>query len=155
MHEHPFYFLSPANAMSYMKGADLSSDRENLTIVPDDLLLNPGTIPVFTIRDPQLTVSSTYRLIEGPYGQRQRAFHDAGTSGRMTRQLYDWFVAHGIKPVIVDADDYMTDKSYVRDLCSAIRLDPEQALFSWQQGTEEEMNNLPWMFQAAHVGLRL
>lgn len=63
-----------------------------------------------------------------------------------SRMLYDWYAksgpSHGIEPIIVDADDYMSDKTYVKALCERVGLDPEAVIYSWPKASEEELNSM-------------
>ncbi|CAK4021973.1 Hypothetical predicted protein [Lecanosticta acicola] len=55
------------------------------------------------------------------------------------RDLYDFYKANGIRPIVVDADDYMTGGAFVRHLCSKRPgLHPELAVISWPKTTEKE-----------------
>lgn len=60
-----------------------------------------------------------------------------------SRKLYDWYLSHGIEPLVADADDYMTRPGYVAALCSAIGLDPKRVSVSWPKATEEERSRMP------------
>ena len=55
-----------------------------------------------------------------------------------TRLLYNFFSAHGIEPVLIDADDLMTDREFVGRFCVRLGLDPEATIFSWPKITEKE-----------------
>lgn len=52
--------------------------------------------------------------------------------------MYDWFVAQGVKPVVADADDYMTSADFCTRLGERLGLDPASVAVSWPRTTEEE-----------------
>ena len=56
--------------------------------------------------------------------------------------MYDWYVAHGFHPVIIDADDYMTSRDFMRKLCKKTGLDAERVMYSWPKATEKEVREI-------------
>ena len=113
---------------------------ENLSLVPDVLLLRPGTIPLISIRDPRLSVPSAYRVLERmnlPHGG-SRAFFLTTTCNVWNCVLYDFYKSHGVEPVVVDADDYMTSETFVRSLCVRLGLNPSEVRFEWDAATSEQ-----------------
>ena len=115
-------------------------EGENFTMIPDSLLFRPGTVPIFTLRDPRLVVPSAYRVL-----QAMGLSHGAGRNNYLmvtchiwNRVLYDYYVSHGVKPIVVAADDYMTSEDFVRHICSQVGLDPAKAYLSWPALTQEE-----------------
>ncbi len=135
MHNHIFFPVTAENLSNHMKYAERKESPPglNFTMIPEDLLLHSDTVPIFTIRDPRLVVPSTLEVL-----QRMNLPHGGGrpnyfmvTCGIWNRMLYDYYVTHGIQPIVVDADDYMTSEDFVRELCTKIGLDPAQAYFSW------------------------
>ena len=52
--------------------------------------------------------------------------------------LYNHYKANGIDPIIVDADDYMTDKAFVRNLCSKLGINAAKVKFEWDAVTAEQ-----------------
>ncbi|KAK8004539.1 protein-S-isoprenylcysteine O-methyltransferase [Apiospora arundinis] len=112
--------------------------------IPDDLLFAPGTLPVLTIRDPRLTVSSTYRVLAAmglPHGSGRPNFL-ISTSTLWIRRLYEAYRSRGIEPVVVDADDLMTSPEFARHVCAKLGLDPESACLSWEATSAEEKAKL-------------
>lgn len=143
IHSHPFFPVLPDKVLDYM-GAHASEEchlrNENFTLVPDSLLLHPGTIPLISIRDPRLTVPSTYRVLERmnlPNGG-SRAFFLVTTCNIWNCVLYNYYKSHGIDPIIVDADDYMTAETFVRSLASKLGLDPAKVTFEWDAVTDRQ-----------------
>jgi hypothetical protein len=113
---------------------------ENFSLVPDSLLLRPGTIPLISIRDPRLCVPSAYRVLERmnlPHAG-SRSFFLVTTCNMWNCVLYNFYKAHGIDPVVVDADDYMTSEAFVQSLCVRLGLDPSQVRFEWDAATSEQ-----------------
>jgi hypothetical protein len=116
---------------------------ENFSLVPDTLLLRPGTIPLISIRDPRLCVPSAYRVLERmdlPHAG-SRAFFLVTTCNVWNCVLYNFHKSHGIEPVVVDADDYMTSESFVRSLCARLGLDPSKVRFEWDAVTSQQEGN--------------
>lgn len=56
--------------------------------------------------------------------------------------MYDWYLEKGVEPVIVDADDYMTSREFMRQLAVRIGLDPDHVVFNWPKATEQELLNI-------------
>lgn len=113
---------------------------ENFSLVSDSLLLRPGTIPLISIRDPRLSVPSAYRVLERmnlPHAG-SRPFFLTTTCNVWNCVLYNFYKSHGIEPVVVDADDYMTSKTFVRSLCVRLGLDPFKVQFEWDAATSEQ-----------------
>lgn len=52
--------------------------------------------------------------------------------------LYNFYKSHGVEPVVVDADDYMTSEAFVRSLCVRLGLDPTKVKFEWDAATGEQ-----------------
>lgn len=113
---------------------------ENFSLVPDSLLLRPGTVPLISIRDPRLCIPSAYRVLARmnlPHAG-SRAFFLITTCNVFNCVLYNFYRSHGIEPVVVDADDYMTSETFVRSLCVRLGLDPLKVRFEWDAVTSEQ-----------------
>ena len=144
VHSHPFYPVLPDKMLEYvdlLASSELCHLRsENFSLVPDSLLLRPGTIPLISIRDPRLCVPSAYRVLERmnlPHAG-SRSFFLVTTCNVWNCVLYNFYKAHGIDPVVVDADDYMTSEAFVQSLCVRLGLDPSQVRFEWDAATSEQ-----------------
>lgn len=143
LHTHACLPLSPDRVLDYMTApTSEGASGDNCTLLPDNLLLHPGTVPVFTIRHPRLVVPSAHRAM-------QKIVADAGKPNTFllaccvwTRWLYDFYVSHGIKPLVLDADDYMTSEDLVRGICTRAGLNPKEAVFSWSTVSDEEKETL-------------
>lgn len=139
MHTHPFFVLSPDRLLaSVTSPGALQGDGRNISLLPETLLLHPGTIPLFTIRHPILLVPSSIRGIKKAGTGRKRAAFMIGSDIGFSRDMYDWFVARGVEPVVADADDYMTSPDFSLRLGERIGLDPAQVAVSWPKTTEDE-----------------
>nr|POF02578.1 hypothetical protein CFP56_58210 [Quercus suber] len=159
MHTHAFFPIAPERMLEFIRliseKRDPSFAGENITMMPTDLLLRPGTIPIFTIRDPRLAVPSSYRTMQKmgiPRGG-ERANYLITTSNIWNRVIYDFYAHHGVQPLVLDADDYMTSEDFVRRVCEKAGLDPAQAHFSWPAATEAEMKQTHPMHYASQSTL--
>ncbi|KAK8067532.1 hypothetical protein PG996_006644 [Apiospora saccharicola] len=115
LQDHPFSTVAPDEVLNLIHNpspteTELLANSGLATLLPDDLLFAPGTVPVLTIRDPRLAVPSAYRVL-GAMGLA----HGSGrpnflisTSTLWARRLYEACRARGLEPVVVDADDLMT-----------------------------------------------
>ena len=59
-----------------------------------------------------------------------------------SRMLYDFYVSNDITPVVLDADDYLSDNAYVKAACDKLGLDQSRATFSWPAITEREKSEM-------------
>ena len=142
-HTHSCLPLSPDRVLKYMTAPSSSgAGGDNPTLIPDSLLLQAGTVPILTIRHPRLVVPSAYRAM-------QKIVAGAGKPNAFllaccvwTRWLYDFYITHGVQPLIVDADDYMTSEDFVRKLCGRAGLNPGEAVFSWSTTSDEQKESL-------------
>lgn len=144
VHSHPFFPVLPEKMLEYIHLLDSPEPchlrSENFSLVPNTLLLRPGTIPLISIRDPRLCVPSAYRVLERmnlPHAG-SRAFFLVTTCNVWNCVLYNFYKSHGIEPVVVDADDYMTSENFVRSLCVRLGLDPSKVRFDWDAVTSQQ-----------------
>lgn len=145
MHEHPCFAFEPDRALDLVT-SEWNQPYEklggsNYTIVPDDLLLYPGTIPIFTIRHPALTSPAVYRALNDFEGSIS-TYNIRFVSQIWQRELYDWYVGHGITPLVVEAEDYMSSPEFVRHLAKQAGLSPENCVFEWEAATPEEIERM-------------
>ena len=159
VHDHPFSSTDPAVVLDLIHSATGRAfhppEEKNFTSIPASLLLHENTVPILTIRDPRLAVTSAYRVLKDmglPHGSGRPNFL-ISTSLQWQRLLYDSFTSHGITPLVVDADDLMTSPQYARSLCEKLNLDPAQAHLSWPSASEEEKSALHPMFLASQRNL--
>ncbi|KAK8099911.1 hypothetical protein PG999_010285 [Apiospora kogelbergensis] len=154
LQDHPFSTVSPEEVLGVIHNPSPSetdllpkednSNNRNFTLIPDDLLFAPGTVPVLTIRDPRMTVPSAYRVLGAmglAHGSGRPNFLTS-TSTLWTRRLYEAYLSRGIEPVVVDADDLMTSPEFARRLCARLGLDPDLACLSWPETSAEEKAKL-------------
>ncbi|THW43376.1 hypothetical protein D6D22_04500 [Aureobasidium pullulans] len=156
IHDHPFSSAHPEHVQSFINSSStIPSIPENFTSIPDTLLLHTNTIPVLTIRDPRLAVSSAYRVLTSfgfSHGSGRPNFL-ISTTLVWQRRLYDFFCSHGLQPMVIDTDDIMTDSGYCRFVCEKLDLEPELACIEWEKITEEEKANIHPMLYASQMGL--
>lgn len=145
MHTHPFYTLSPSKLTQYVstpESAKAIGDPQNQTLIPDDLLLRPGTVPIFTVRHPVLFVPSLIRALDSTTPGGTRATYLIGSSLQFSRELYDWYNSRGVEPIVAEADDYMTSEDYCRRLAQAAGLDPSRIAFKWSETSEQQRSEM-------------
>ncbi|THY20742.1 hypothetical protein D6D01_06636 [Aureobasidium pullulans] len=156
IHDHPFSSAHPEHVQSIINSSSIiPSIPENFTSIPDTLLLHANTIPVLTIRDPRLAVPSAYRVLTSfgfPHGSGRPNFL-ISTTLIWQRRLYDFFCSHGVQPMVIDADDIMTDPEYCRFVCEKLDLEPDLACVEWERITEEEKANIHPILYASQMGL--
>lgn len=160
-HMHPHFMLYPMEGSAYVHGdRPPPSDREFWHLkgptsgtesytsnfaVPDETLLFPGTHPIFTIRHPGVMVPSIWKAISEVEGGSPVSVKFSSTL-RWSRMLYDWYVekgpAHGIEPIVMDAEDYMTNKATTQELCRRVGLDPEAVIDTWPKTSDEELKSM-------------
>lgn len=69
------------------------------------------------------------------------------------RFLYDFYENNKIRPLVIDADDYMTSETFVREICNQTGLNPDAATFSWPTATQEQQEKLAKPFAAVQTTL--
>ena len=167
VHFHPHFSLQPALASAYIHGSgdagefeawvvksssnESTHSQDNPEVLPDETLLAPGTIPILTIRHPALMVPSIYRANRKVNNDKPVSRETGLYTGtlRWQRLLYDFYVkhgpAHGIKPLIVDADDYQGKgrEAFMARLCDAVGLDSKSVQYSWPKATDDDLKAMP------------
>lgn len=141
LHEHPHFALDPELALSFaLKDWNCGPilPARNYTMIPEDLMLLPGTVPIFTIRHPALIVPSAYRAMSEFEDSANRSNLIVASTLNWARELYDWYLAKGFEPLVAEAEDYMTNPKMVKNLAKKAGLDPEQCIFEWPAATREE-----------------
>ena len=124
----------------------------NETIFPDEYLKTWR--PTFLIRHPALLLPSHYRTIRDLDGVEFAKTHEAALTIVMTlhwaRTLYDWYLQNGSDsgsgtvdevswPLVLDADDIMTDPDVVIRFCNIVGLDTTRLRFTWTPANDREM----------------
>ena len=154
--------IQPRLASAYVYGDDPDLNRpwvlqsstgightaDNPTVLPNHALLAPGTVPIFTIRHPVLMVPSIYRTIREVESTNNEIMIFSSTL-RWQRLLHDWYLQHGtavgIKPLIVDAEDYQGSGChlFMDRLCDAAGLDKNSVIYSWEKASDNELKSMP------------
>jgi len=83
-----------------------------------------------------------------PHGG-SRAFLLETTCNIWNVLLYNFYTSHGIEPVIVDAEDFMTSEGFVGELCGKLGLDAGRACFAWEGVTKEQREEMHPMLYAS------
>lgn len=106
------------------------SDNDNPTLLPTRFLR--GLTPVLLIRHPALVFESILRVSGPTMGANvSDAEFPIEASFRWLRVLYDWFVAHSIRPIVINADEIIAHPTIVQQLCKQLQLDPSGVRLSW------------------------
>ncbi|THX84770.1 hypothetical protein D6D05_03104 [Aureobasidium pullulans] len=112
--DHPFGSADPTVVLDIIRSTSGHAfhppEEGNFTSIPSSLLLHENTVPILTIRDPRLAVPSAYRVLKDmgfSHGSGRPNFV-ISTSLHWQRLLYDFYISHGISPLVVDGDDLMT-----------------------------------------------
>jgi hypothetical protein len=124
----------------------------NQTVLPSEFLLN--CVPAFLIRHPALAFPSYYRVLQSLLGGNSQmdavesALNQAFTL-QWTRNLYDWFLAvnkitptttgNQSSPIVLDADDILTDPKLVLHFCDLVGLDRSVVQFKWDRAADEQL----------------
>ncbi|KAF7194573.1 hypothetical protein HII31_04079 [Pseudocercospora fuligena] len=155
--DHPISAMSPQQITKFIQTTPdhqgLIPQSANPTILPDELLLYPGTVPILTIRNPRLSVPSAYRVLNRmglPHGSGRPNFL-ISTATFWNRLLYEYYTANGIQPLVIDADDVITSRDFSRQLCSKLGLDPELAHFQWERGDKEKYHPMEYASQTTLI----
>lgn len=126
----------------------------NETVIPAEFLLN--CVSAFLIRHPALAFPSYYRVMQtfqgkdGNMDDVESALKEALTL-RWSRNLYDWFLAASREssligtssprrvPIILDADDLLTNPELSLHFCELAGLDPSKVRFEWDPMANEQL----------------
>ncbi|KAI2790705.1 hypothetical protein POX_c03551 [Penicillium oxalicum] len=124
----------------------------NQSVFPSEFLLK--CVPAFLIRHPALAFPSYYRMIQdirgegSPIDPTKPIFKQVFTL-RWTRNMFDWFLAVNTKspndksprqiPIVLDADDILTDPKLVLHFCDLVGLDSSKVQFEWDPVPNEEL----------------
>jgi hypothetical protein len=135
-----------------------SIDSVNVTLLPDAFLRTWK--PTFLIRHPALAFPSLYRALSKSQHLSMKSedvmLGQHCMTLRWTRMLYDWYIRYyaqnatseaggggGTKwPIVLDADDVMSNPKLVERYCVCLGMDPRRLLFSWRQATDEELSHM-------------
>ncbi|GAM91329.1 hypothetical protein ANO11243_093780 [Dothideomycetidae sp. 11243] len=147
VHDHPHFALSPHRALEFLSARtsdDLArtAGSGNFTLVRDDLLLRPGTVPILTFRHPALVVPAIYRAMLKTEKSVTKSTVPVSCYAWL-RHLYEFFVSNGITPVPVEAEDYMSSEEFSRHLATKAGLNPENCIFKWEKWAKEQQQQMP------------
>ncbi|KAM5457390.1 hypothetical protein MaudCBS49596_000585 [Microsporum audouinii] len=136
-------------------GPDPKRSFLNQTVLPDGFLKTWS--PAFLIRHPALAFPSLYRALyelERPANEEEAdSLGEHCMTLRWTRSLYDWYSRNLTAtesyidgrvtwPIILDADDIMTDPDVVVRFCEMMGMDPSQLCFSWTPATVNQKTQM-------------
>lgn len=128
----------------------------NETVLPDEFL--HIWLPTFLIRHPALVFPSCYRTVIDNKDLEAPGMEDAELPLMMTlhwtRTLYDWYTQHLSEsesrydgdiswPLVLEADDIMTEPEVLVRYCEIVGMDPEKLQFTWSPASKEELAQLP------------
>lgn len=129
----------------------------NETVLSDEFLKT--WLPVFLIRHPALSFPSFYRVFAKARGTEfaksvpGRRSCEMTMTMRWTRKLHAFYLEHfnecniradqgdaetGTWPIILDADDIMTQPAVLVRLCSIIGLDSDRLRYTWGQSNQPQ-----------------
>ncbi|KAF7919111.1 uncharacterized protein EAE98_009431 [Botrytis deweyae] len=114
----------------------------NDTLLPDEFLKE--WMPTFLIRHPALVIPSFFRArhdVEGlDYARKEWKCWKLDRTMKWSRDLYDWYRSQGTEePIVLDADDVMTNRDIMVKYAKMIGADPTRLRFSWDvESTEQD-----------------
>lgn len=131
----------------------------NITVLPDDFL--ESWKPTFLIRHPALAFPSFFRasrdIRSGKHPEEE--WMRMTMTMRWNRSVYEWYAqkcqakaqsqnggAHHDNvqwPVVVEADDILSDPRVVLRFSEILGLDSSKLRFSWDQANEEKLSSIP------------
>lgn len=144
----------------------LSAPSSNPTVLPDSFM--ESVIPLVLIRHRARFIPSFYRAASE--GRLNMDVNDedfpVNASLRWSRLVFDWYadrVPTGassssretlLRPIVLDAGDFINNENVVRNLCYALRLDPLHLQFSWKKGAPAELQRQSPMVKRFHSTLQ-
>jgi hypothetical protein len=171
--EHAPFLISPNVQSAYVSGLNSTACpwKINMTncypvfdhkpcadLPPNETVLESNflahCVPSFLIRHPALAFPSYYRVIQSFRGKANTVIEPAlleVLTIRWTRQLYDWFLhlgsngsaVHRQDPVILDADDFLSDPGILSRFCELVGLDAAKIQHQWAPATNEQLTAVP------------
>ncbi|KFH44146.1 hypothetical protein ACRE_050710 [Hapsidospora chrysogenum ATCC 11550] len=166
--EHAFFLNNPLYEWQHAYGVDRFRGQEplsvsvrgldappnastrsplNLTSMPDEFLLTWN--PTFLIRHPAMVLPSLYRVtlkdveIDGFQRPERKPMAPERTM-KWVRSLYDFYAAHfgdgSPWPIVLDADDVITQPALVARYAALVGLDPDKLRFSWDKMATEKLS---------------
>ncbi|KAE9364026.1 hypothetical protein N431DRAFT_448566 [Stipitochalara longipes BDJ] len=127
-----------------------SVESINELVIPESFLSLAN--PTFLIRHPALVFESQYRARISIEGKEQAKASMPIVPLEMTmrwpRKMYDWYLEYFAKaqptntmwPIVLDADDVMTNRDLVRHYATLIGMDSAKLQFTWEPFIPEAMS---------------
>jgi len=138
--------------------AQQTRSNGNETALPDEFL--KMWFPTFLIRHPALAFPSIYRTCVDNEGieaaKAQVTVHSLEMTLHWSRTLYDWYKKYFDQlrssstekvdwPIILDADDVMTEPKLLRRYCNIVGFDPTKLKTSWATASQQELDKMDHM----------
>ena len=134
-----------------------SHSPDNETILPDRFL--KAFKPTFLIRNPVLALPSFFRAIKDLHGGTSHEVNKLSLTLHWSRSLYDWYLrqfqdaaqtqngdvhkdGEGVWPIVLDADDVMTEPGVLMRFCEIVGLDKTLVRYSWGAATKEQVESM-------------
>ena len=169
VHTQPHAMISPQVASDYVYGPSSSDEattaaattpdwlvgppgrtHTNITVLPDDVFLRPGTTLIINFRHPLLIVDGIARgmrdLPAFQVGNEWRPLVRLGGNVHWQRVMYDWSRSRGARPILLDADDYLgpDNRALMQRVCDLVPgFDAEDVIYSWPKATADELAAMP------------
>lgn len=126
----------------------------NPTMFPDQVLKT--WFPTFLIRHPALVFPSMYRTdlnLQGAGVKKSEVMRNLEMTMRWSRILYDWYTQEHSQsesslgddvtwPIILDADDIMTEPELVMRYSKILGFDESKLRFLWEPASKEEWDKM-------------
>lgn len=184
-HTQPHTMLTPELLADHVNGTSTSSPKietqqwmaksslswqgegsgihTNPLVLPDWVLLRPGTVPIINFCHPLLLCERVYRgftTIPSYQSEKSHKLISVGATLRWQRLTCEWYVENGvpvgIRPIVLDADDYLgpEKESLMHNLCAQVScLDLDSIAYSWPKTTPEELTTIGSEMQQVHQTL--
>lgn len=166
--EHSHLFADPMAQAKHLFGPDTVHEKPwtvqyelgsthsdlNHSVLPDEFLVT--FLPTFVIRHPVLVFPSYYRTLiraTSKEAAAQKTYLSLMLTLKWMRSLYEWYLqqkesllcsgdAGTIWPIVLEADDIISQRGVLARYCSLIGADPEKLCFRWDRVTPEEKAKL-------------
>ncbi|KAJ5633129.1 hypothetical protein N7490_009468 [Penicillium lividum] len=126
----------------------------NHTVFPDEFLAS--WFPVLLIRHPAIAYPLYYRTYSTHWAktaeEREAVKGEIQTAMTLlwARSLYDWYLAlweqvgsdaNLPRPIVLDAEDYMSDPKLIERFCDTVGLDSSKLQLSWEPASKEALED--------------
>ncbi|KAF7195489.1 hypothetical protein HII31_03083 [Pseudocercospora fuligena] len=106
------------------------SKRTNPTIFSDALMLSWQ--PIILIRNPILIYESWLRAEGSPYPDLESQYAKIYTTLRFQRYIDDWYRAHHVDPIILEADDVIERPDVLEKFCELTGMRKNELKYEWE-----------------------